>query len=279
MTGIYFRFLTKSKFRHSNKSNIHLLAICKSSFFKVYSSDICIFLSNEISKINQNTTSVKYGDSIEKFSFVVPFFSLDSKAASFLLGFKNSFNHNYVCRFCLTSINEFKSTFLENNVELRSDEIYTNDYDNVPFLSEGKDFHGLTRTSPLFNFGVPHFHLIAPPCIAHDVFEGVCVKITKLPLKYFLKRKIFKTSCFKFFFHQLDLKGTDKSSFPFINLDNIDSIRFTFHESITFYRFYLFFISEHYEFSDPVFCLVKVLTTIVNILMQFSIRRDSLLML
>ena len=60
MTGIYFRFLTKSKFRHSNKSNIHLLAICKSSFCKVYSSDICIFLSNEISKINQNTTSVKY---------------------------------------------------------------------------------------------------------------------------------------------------------------------------------------------------------------------------
>ena len=138
-TGIYFRIITSSRLNFSKRDNIHLLAICKSSFFKSFTKDIIVYITNEIKDINSRKINIITAEKHYHLSLNVPFLSLDSKAASYLLGFKNSFNHPFCCRFCLTKRSDFNLIHHDSNVQMRNTDSYISNYQRVQLISQGED--------------------------------------------------------------------------------------------------------------------------------------------
>ena len=275
-TGIYFRILTKSHLRFSKKNNIFLLAICKKKFFCDFSNDIIFFLANEIKNLNEKKISIFLSQRYYSLGLTVPFFSLDSKSANFLFWFKNSFNHPYCCRFCLTRRSDFSATFCDSDVVLRTHAQYNINYGNLYSISDGDDLYGIISKSPLLHFDLNDLAISAPPCIAHDVYEGIGIKLLKLCISYCLSKKVFNVSHFFAFYENLKLTGRDKVEFPLINFKNIDHLRLTFHECYTFFRFFLLFLSNYLSLDADIFVLLKIFTQISNFLMQCRVKQDSL---
>ena len=123
MTGIYYRVIPDDKFKYSGHHCIYLLGLCYSKTFKNHSEIIMQYIARKVNKF----IDIPFNAVIAGQSFLcqvkIEFFSLDSKAAAFLLGFKQSFNHPYCCRFCIHQRDDFGTCFAENS-EIRTQELY-----------------------------------------------------------------------------------------------------------------------------------------------------------
>ena len=115
----------------------------------------------------------------------------DNLGAHFIGGFVENFTTENFCRFCDIS----KSVFLELphlcGVK-RTEESYDNALmvlDNNPML---KNYLCIKAVSPFHQ--LPGFHVCRPslpPCIGHDLFEGVIVYDLALIIKHLVKKKWF----------------------------------------------------------------------------------------
>lgn len=145
-------------------------------------------------------------------------------------------------------------------------------------LDPGEDFFGIVSESPIRFFGIQNFYGLFPPCIDHDVFEGVFPSIVKFSLRYFTNKKFFTIRELEVFFNSLGLRNKDKTNFPTLKFDNIDQIRFIASESYTFSRFYLSFLEKVPE-DDEVFIIIKLLIDMIKILMRLELDSEHLVIL
>ena len=104
-------------------------------------------------------------------------------------------------------------------------------------LTGSDDFMGIQRFSHLRHFKSTNYVELCPPCIGHDIFEGVCVKIFYFSIKYFISKKFFNFGQFLHNISSFEFIGKDKSYFPKVNFENPTSIRFTMNEAYTFLGF------------------------------------------
>ena len=190
-------------------------------------------------------------------------------AAAHLLGFKTSFNHSFCCRFCYCSRENFKNTFSEESVALRTQSSSLGNVLEASSLEAGQDCLGLISSSDLKFFHDLNFYEIFPPCIDHDIFEGILPKIVKFSLAYFISKRYCSFSSFNTSILNFKLSGKDKHNFPLLNFDSLSKIRFTASEGYTFSRFYLLFLTGVPN-EDPILDLVKLIIKIILICMSFS---------
>ena len=161
MTGIYYRIISSNKFKCSGQNNIFLLALCPSLTFKNNSEVIMQYIAHRVNKFNDTPFPVTLNSETLLCRVNIGYFSLDSKAASFLLGMKQSFNHQYCCRFCIEQRTLFNQKFTETS-DIRHQSLYQFHSSQIHGLIDNEDVYGIQRMSQLRHFSCPDFFEICP---------------------------------------------------------------------------------------------------------------------
>ena len=278
LTGIYFRILTKNQFNYSKYENIHLLSLIRSSIFNAHSSEIFEYISRELNDCLNSQQLFYIFNQPYLLSIKIGFFSCDSLSAANLLGLKKSFNHYYCCRFCLCPKQEFSKKFCEKDADLRASQFFENAYNRCLDLMDNQDYFGIIKKSCLRYINSPILSELFPPCIDHDIFEGILPKIVSFSLKYFVNSGFLSYQIFKNKISSFKFLGKDKSNFPLFEFEKHFKIKFTADEGYTFIRFTLIFLHSVPR-DDNVHILLKIFTKIVLIMMSFSISSESIVIL
>lgn len=144
----------------------------------------------------------------------------DNLGSHMIGGFLENFTGNYFCRYCLAT-----KECLETGLCLPGEFTQRTpvNYDaavNYIQCHNVDNFEGIKQQSPLHT--IPGFHVCAPslpPCLGHDLFEGVVPADLTLCLRYFVLEKKWLT--FAYINRQIELlklKGAEaKDRPPFIN--------------------------------------------------------------
>lgn len=109
----------------------------------------------------------------------------DNLGINSILGFVESFNSSFFCRFCKCSSAETKLLCVENKSKMRNMNNYKTDLDNL--ICSG------IKENSVFNL-LNNFHVIENKCvdIMHDLLEGICHYDLLLILKIFvIEKKMF----------------------------------------------------------------------------------------
>ena len=173
-------------------------------------------------------------------------------------GFNESFSSNHFCRFCRIS----KENFHENplyNEELRNCENYESDS-----KSPG---HCGVKSNSVFN-SLNHFHVAhpeLPPCLGHDLFEGIVALDIWLCLDYFVKTGWFTESEFNKILKEFKFKNHDSTDKPCsLNL-NKSRLSGTAVQNWNLLRLLpLIILGNIPNTSDPVWVMLIQLKTIVE---------------
>lgn len=220
--GVYFTLLNFHPSYRSNIDNIQLLILCREvdlKYFgqeKVFSPLINDLKLLESSGINVNRINIKG---------TVCAIVGDNLGSHIIGGFQESFNCEYFCRYCLLTQNEFKQNPYAVG-EIRSPVSYDS---TVISLSNNAPLEGIKFES-LFN-QLNYFHVCQPglpPCLGHDLFEGVVAYDLALYIKHFVKVKLWFT--YEYFNHIIatfNYTGMDSRNKP--NPINIKGEKITGH--------------------------------------------------
>ena len=278
VTGIYYTILSKNHKNSSKSKNTHILGLCYESIFKNHSDSIFKYLAeNEINPLIKNSFTATIGDSSRSLKVKIGFFCTDSKESSFLLGLKYGFTHKDCCRFCLTQRTEFNRIFFEPEV-LKTHNWYEKIKVNLTDLGDDNHILGLQKLSPVRFFHGQNYFQMFPPCIDHDIFEGIVPKIIIFALKYFKTSKQMGFLQLKNKINKFSFSGKDKKNFPSVSFDRIEQLRFTSAEGYSFIRFLPYFM-QSISCDDKVYQIVNHLNKIVLILMSDSIDQEMIVML
>lgn len=173
---------------------MQLLILC-------YEKHIKFFGQNSVLKVLiEDLRQIENGFVVNDEHFEVHVFciSSDNLGAHFIGGFKQNFStSDFFCRYCLIS----RGTFNSQVYPVLSDSPRTEfSYDSAVLkLQNENSFEGILYSS-LFN-QLKYFHVCRPglpPCIGHDLFEGVCDYDLSLYLNYFIKKNWFNIESLNF---------------------------------------------------------------------------------
>lgn len=100
---------------------------------------------------------------------------------------ENFSSSQYFCRYCLVTRNEFQSDDPNVCGPLRTIDKYNSALERL----QNEDVPEGVKFDSVFN-SLHHFHVCQPglpPCLGHDIFEGILAYDIALYLKYFIKQK------------------------------------------------------------------------------------------
>ncbi|XP_076037551.1 uncharacterized protein LOC143022999 [Oratosquilla oratoria] len=129
-------------------------------------------------------------------------------------GFVESFRHQYICRFCTLDLDSFRETPYKLGTR-RSVESYTRDIKYIDEHANLASHHGIKFDS-VFN-QLTHFHVAnpgLPPCLGHDLFEGVVSYDMPLIIHNLVNKKWFSYDKLNSKIFNLVLSGTDSLDRP-----------------------------------------------------------------
>lgn len=172
--GIYFIVANLPAWQRSKVDQIQLAALCYEKHVKQFGfSKILENLLNDIKTLETQGLNIKIMNEeskILKGSLLAC--TGDNLGSHQIGGFLESFSlKNYFCRYCYS--HNIDNLNISKYFLLRTTESYKNDCDILPSLDD-KKFKGLKSDSPLNS--LLFYHVCnpgLPPCIAHDLFEGV----------------------------------------------------------------------------------------------------------
>ena len=126
---------------------------------------------------------------------------------------------NQFCRYCDQTLREFRKNPFEKK-PFRTIEQYNENASEAIRLK--KLVNGI-KSNSLLNT-LEHFHVCSPglpPCIAHDLLEGVVAHDLWLAMKYFVDKKWFKCALFNYRVNNVMLSITNYEFIPFFNPKSI----------------------------------------------------------
>lgn len=175
-----------------NRSRIHaiqLVLLCKESDFEFFGQEkVFAPLLEDIRRLENGSCQLRDGKNL--YGAVVAILG-DNLGSHTIGGFVENFSKaKHMCRFCLT---EKKDMFVESNLtgtfELRKKSNYDR---SLTILSQDDTLivHEGVKFDSLFN-RLRYFHVCAPglpPCLGHDLFEGVVSYDIALYVQYFVHK-------------------------------------------------------------------------------------------
>ncbi|KAK3919971.1 N-acetyl-gamma-glutamyl-phosphate reductase [Frankliniella fusca] len=198
--GVYFTIGNLQPKLRSKITSKHLIQLVRESVLKSVGAAKCFEqLKKDLQKLETNGIMYK-GENIK---IVVQYSLGDNLGQHYLGGFIESFSGTFFCRFCNIKRKDFKKNPSATNAfRTRSA------YNKCVWKSKltGKHCQGIKHDST-FNNSLKYFHATThlPPCIAHDLFEGIVswdlsgIIATFVKLKWFsydlLNRRIRKFRC------------------------------------------------------------------------------------
>lgn len=168
LLAVYMTLANIYPYHRSTVDQMQLVLLCKESDLKLFGwKKILCPLIDDLKDIE--TTGINlFNDMVSKGSVVCMLG--DNLGSHGVGGFIESFSANYFCRFCLITRDEFVECTHAVG-EMRTVDSYQED---VKLASNGSHSRGVKADSVMNNLS--YFHVCAPglpPCIGHDLFEGV----------------------------------------------------------------------------------------------------------
>lgn len=186
--GVYFIIANLLPHNKSKIDNIQLAILCTEKNFKYFGSEkIFSPLINDLKKIELEGILVTYNNEIKKCFGTVIAVAGDNLGSHCLGGFCENFSTSeYICRYCY-----FQRSNLSKNIygsKLRSPSNYKTDVSKIS--DDVQNINGIKFDS-VFN-SLNYYHVASPglpPCLAHDLFEGIVQYDFMLIIKKIVKKK------------------------------------------------------------------------------------------
>ena len=260
-------YYSLANFRPHNRStvdHIQLVLLCNEKDFEKYGQNkIFQHLINDIKELEDQGICLPSFNHRIKGTLVV--ICADNLGAHDLGGFVKSFNSEYFCRYCLLSKTEFNGDDPSCIGERRTPMNYM---EAALQASDDKPVNGILHSS-CFN-QLQHFNICLPgmpPCLAHDVFEGVLTYDFKLCLNYFIKKKWFTFDILNTRITNFKYKGYDASSVPTTVSVTADKLQGSASQNWCFARLLPIMIGRKIrDFDDPAWELISLLREIIELI-------------
>ncbi|KAJ8671567.1 hypothetical protein QAD02_002826 [Eretmocerus hayati] len=183
LLAVYMNIADLSDHLHSHVNTMKLVALCKSTDF-----DHKTVFSPIVEDLKKLESGVEINGQILKGALV--WISGDNLGSHGLGGFIENFSTaEYLCRFCLITRKQFeRESGATRNYTWRTADSYTRALDHI---SETEvDSHEGIKFNSIFN-DLEHYHVCTglPPCLGHDIFEGVVAYDVILFLNSFISKK------------------------------------------------------------------------------------------
>ncbi|XP_030833875.1 uncharacterized protein LOC764597 isoform X1 [Strongylocentrotus purpuratus] len=193
----------------SQVDQMQLVLLCKEKTVKQFGQEALFSkLVGDLKKLEQEGISVN-GNLLKGSLLAI---LGDNLGAHFIGGFCESFNAENYCRFCLRTKTQIREEPPYVEGEYRSPESYDR---SVRIAQETQaTSHAGVKFDSSFN-SLSYFHVASPglpPCLAHDLFEGVLDYDLAMFLQYFVDSRWFT----------FDLLNDELKRFPFSTSDSKD---------------------------------------------------------
>lgn len=271
IVGIYMLLANLHPWHRSQVEHIQLVSLCHEKDIKLFTfSKILEPLINEL-KLLEST-----GFELQGINFRGSLIAVvgDNLGSHQIGGFVESFStETYFCRYC--DISKFPDTKNNNSLfgKLRTKENYEYDANMASFDGISA---GVKKKSVLNE--LKYFHVCSPglpPCLAHDLLEGVVASDTMVYLNYLVKQKIITYSEINKELEDLNFELKPRQSFPPIkksdklggnasqNLYVLNCLPFALYSKVSSK-------AKNLEFEKAWVLLLKI-RTIVNMVLSFNL--------
>jgi hypothetical protein len=198
---------------------VQLILLCKRSSVITYGLDV-IFEPLMRDLVSLENDGVDLGPPYGIRKATVMFILGDNLGSHMIGGFTESFSGHYFCRFCMATRDCLTSgQCFPENFDVRTPERYDSAVRHVE-ENNVDHFEGVKRKSVLHKLAQFHVCNVGlPPCIGHDIFEGIALVDLTLYLSYLTKEKRwFSINYLNRRIEHLKLKGVEAKDRPaFIN--------------------------------------------------------------
>lgn len=199
----------------SKVDSIQLLFLCNDKDTKQFSQEVLFrTLINDIKTLQKSGISVP--GFLHKFKVNVVCLSGDNLGSHFIGGFSENFSSTqFFCRYCYKTLDSFRSEPFVS-AKLRTYQEYcicATTFKETANLkqSQGVKFNSIFNEIENFNVVMPGL----PPCLGHDIFEGVAKYDIPLIINYFIKNNWFSESYLNFKMKELFTKISDCTYIPY----------------------------------------------------------------
>ncbi|XP_074657114.1 uncharacterized protein LOC141910282 [Tubulanus polymorphus] len=167
--AVYFNLANFLPHHRSKIDPMQLVLLCTEKNVKEFGFDnVLSVLVNDLKDLETNGISYRDG----KIFGAVVNITGDNLGSHAIGGFVENFSGEYFCRYCLIT----RADLLENkhHAMLRTPLSYDSSLETLKDMPEATHHQGVKKNS-IFN-NLPNFHVCEPrlpPCLGHDLFEGV----------------------------------------------------------------------------------------------------------
>lgn len=254
---------------HSKLSSIFLCMLFHSMDIKAFGNAVLFSrLVDELNYLSTEGITLQIGSKKLKLKFQLLLLQGDNLGLHMLIGFSQSFNSNFFCRFCRTHRDICLKLTDINKVEQRTKENYEADLslNNVSLTG--------IKESCIFN-NVKNFHIMDNSyCdIMHDLLEGVCKYVFGLILhELIITKKYISFDTFNLKFKYFNYGVESKNRPPLISLDNIRNkqIRLSASEMLCLCRYFGIILGPVIPKNNIYWKLYQLLHEIVSISTSFN---------
>ncbi|XP_064472077.1 uncharacterized protein LOC135386209 [Ornithodoros turicata] len=272
--GVYFTLGNLKQHNRSKVDQLQLCLFCTEKLLKKFGHrEVFGRLVAEVKQLVISGLSVDNKHYKFKLSFILG----DNLGAHQIGGFLESFSGEYFCRFCLITRKEFHDCVTTSG-EIRTPENYA---DCVAHLNDtGAANNKGVKFESLFN-EVPGFHVCRglPPCLGHDVLEGVISYDVAIFLRYFQSKGWFSVNLLNARLEKLRLQGHDAADRPPALKEGFKTLGGQAAQNWIFLRFLPVLLADIIDPTDEVWQLFLLLRDIVNLVCARKISQTQILYL
>lgn len=265
IVGIYMVLGNLYPWLRSKLDNIQLVALC-------YDRDINNFGFQEILKPIINDIKYLEVNGIETCMNVTikgTLFAMvgDNLGSHQIGGFVQNFNTNsYFCRYCYTI--GFSNAKYNDTLKLRNKNLYCVDADTAEAL--GTTFNGIKCNSKLNDLSYYHVSNPGlPPCLAHDLFEGVVQSDFMLIINKLVKDKVFTYDIINVKIKEISLLNHDKITLP--QIKKYDKLNGTASQNMLLLNIFPFLVLGLVKTPNECWNLLLILRKICSLCLAFQL--------
>ena len=261
-------YVTLGNIYPQNRSKVdqmQLVLLVREVDFKYFGQEAVFrVLVNDLKKIEESGVPFEN----EYIRGTVAMFLGDNLGSHCIGGFVENFSACvYICRFCLMQSEAIRCGEIFDIYPQRSPDSYKEDLAEVEKNPNLNNYHGIKFDS-IFN-ELKYYHVCSPglpPCLGHDLFEGVVQYDLALFIKYMIKDKWFTYAYFNQRITTFKYRGSDASNKPSILSDKGDKLGGHAVQNWCLLRLLPVLVgSKIIDTSDPVWKLTLLLRTVVEL--------------
>lgn len=266
LLGVYMTLGNLPLHCRSNVESLQLVMLCRNKDIREFGLNLVLQpLIKDLVSLESSGLSINEVHYAVRLSFIAG----DNLGSHMVGGFTQNFSTSmYFCRFCLVTRTEFEQ--VPNAVgECRTPKNYNESLGRLANGNGAQSDCGLTGNSPFH--ALKHFHVCnpgLPPCIGHDLFEGVVQYDLALCIHYFVNKGWFTYDYLNNRISTMKLNAHDLRNKPAKVSVNNNKLGGHALQNWTLLRLFPVYLGTKVEdMTDAVWELVITLMQIVDLLM------------